>query len=104
MNAYFDKNQVANSNSRIFNAYYGTQAKSTSGLIDRARKLQKALRAMANSRTLRIAKAVTFSVVLVAFLGIVGAMDRGTLGMGAGLALCTFLLGVEALCLCPHRA
>ena len=104
MNAYFDKNQASNSNSRIFNAYYGSQSKRESRLGARVAKLRAILGALVSARTLRVARAVTFSTVLVAFVGIVGAMEHGTLGLGAGLVISAFLLAVELLCLYPHRA
>jgi len=65
-------------------------------------RLADKLSALACSRILRVAKAVTFSVVLFSFLGVVGAMEHGRLGIGSGLLISAVLLGLEYLCLCRH--
>ena len=106
MNRYFDKNRSYNSNSRIFNEFYGSV--SDVGTLEKVpahglrARLSNKLSELARSRVLRIAKAVTFSVVLIAFLGVVGAIEHGRLGIGSGLLISAVLLGLEYLCLCRH--
>ena len=108
MNRYFDKKQNFNSNSRIYQAFYADTERVTrrapKWLEALTARLEKAAADGTLTRALRIAKAVTFSLVLVAFLGVVGAIEYGKLGLGAGLMISSILLGIEYLCLRRHRA
>ena len=51
------------------------------------------------SRTRTILRATGFGLALVAFVGIIGAMETGALSLGFGLVLGAALLGIEVLCL-----
>lgn len=47
----------------------------------------------------RLAKAGGVALALVGMIGVAGAMERGTVSLFAGLAICSVLLTVEFLCL-----
>ena len=108
MNTFYDKNRQSNSNSRIFQAYYGESAKAPSrrrmGVERLLAWLFSLYQTLVESRVCRIARVLTFSVGLIAILGVVGAMERGTLGLGLGLTVSLILIGIEYLCLRIHRA
>ncbi len=103
MNTYFDKNESFNSNNRIFEAYYQEVRKP-------AGKLQRALDALLSSlcalskaenkaKVIRVARLLGMAVSLVGFVGVIGAMESGMLGLGSGLLIGALLVGAEYLCL-----
>lgn len=47
----------------------------------------------------RLAKAGCVALSLIGMIGVAGAMERGTVSLSAGLAVCAVLLAVELLCL-----
>ena len=107
MNTYFDKNEHFNSNRRIFETYYQEAARP-------AGRLQRALdallggasalvSALSGAKARRLAKALTVAVSLVGFVGVIGAMERGSLGLGSGLLIGAILVGAEYLCLRGRR-
>ena len=103
MNASFEKNSTFNSNSRIFDAYFVETAQ-TASMGRRAVDTLSACVASARSiwkysAISRILRAVGVAASLVGFVGIIGAMERGTLGLGAGLVMGLLLMGMEYLCL-----
>ncbi|MBQ9806554.1 MAG: hypothetical protein IJW49_08635 [Clostridia bacterium] len=108
MNRYFDNNRDFDSNSRIFNAYYNavpqTEQQRTPLLTSLRAKLSAALRSNAARRVLRVVKPIVFSAALLGILGIAAAIEAGSLGLGSGIAVSAILLGIEYLCLRPHRA
>ena len=108
MNAYYNKNEEFNSNKRIIEAYFGESAKTTFAgqkVIDALLACLSALVcALCSATARRVIKATVFSVTLVGFVGVIGAMEHGSIGLGAGLALGIVLLCVELLCLRPHRS
>lgn len=103
MNAYFENSRSFNSNSRTFDAYFVENAKPLGGW----RKVTDALSSVAASAysiwkysaLCRILRAVGVAASLVGFVGIIGAMERGTIGLGAGLLMGLLLVGAEYLCL-----
>ena len=103
MNAYFENNRSFNSNSRTFDAYFVESTKPLCGW----RKVAEALSSAAASAysiwkysaLCRILRAVGVAASLVGFVGIIGAMERGTIGLGAGLLMGLLLVGAEYLCL-----
>lgn len=108
MNRYFDKENAFDSNSRIFNAYYINSEKaksSTSSPLSAAcAKLADVRVSKLYKRIMRIAKPVAFSLALVGIVGVAGAIEAGTLGLGTGIAVSLALLGIEFLCLRRQRA
>lgn len=107
MNTYFDHNSEINSNKRIIDAYLAEQSVSVGAWKRRLEQalfiLISVLRALTSCKARRIAKATSLSLCLVAFVGIIGAMERGVLPIGAGLLIGLAIIGVELLCLRPHH-
>ena len=108
MNAYFNKNESFDSNKRIIEAYFGesaTRANSLQKLLDSLLyAISLILQVLTCSTARRIAKACAVAVTLVGFIGVIGAMESGALGLGTGLAIGAVLIVIEILCLRPHRA
>ena len=103
MNASFEKNRNFNSNNRIFEAYFVETAQ-PAGAWNRMADALSACVASARSfwkysAVSRILRAVGVSASLVGFVGIIGAMERGSIGLGAGFLMGLLLVGVEYLCL-----
>ena len=102
MNASFEKNGNFNSNSRIFEAYF-TDAKTKENVLQKLSSVcEKAVNfaALAKSRSvLRAVRLLGMAGSLVGFVGIIGAIECGTLGLGSGLLLGALLIGIEYLCL-----
>ena len=103
MNAYFDKNDCFNSNSRIIEAYFTETARRQS-TADRVVKtllsvLAVILSALTSARARCIFKVLSVAVCFVGFVGIIGAMEQGTIGLGAGFLIGMLLIGVEFICL-----
>ena len=107
MNAYYESNGAFNSNSRIFEGYFTESETHTDRLQRTWKKLFSRMaglaRALTDSRVCRIAKAISVAVSLVGFVGVIGAMERGGLGIGAGLLIGAALVGLEYLCLRGRR-
>ncbi len=108
MNAYFEKNKSFNSNRRIFKAYYEETA-------PRANAAQKALemllgllsallRVLGRIASSSLVKVVAFTLCFVGFVGVIGAMEYGSLGIGTGLLIGAGLLALEFLLLRSKRA
>ena len=105
MNKYFEKNDNFNSNNRIYEGYF-TEARNESGFGKRALDLLSLiLNFLLCESFLQRAKMVLVALSLVGFIGVIGAMEAGSLGMGSGLLIGGLLLAVEYLCLKRrHRA
>lgn len=108
MNAYYDKNEQVYSNKGIMEAYFGESVKTVGGLERALGAILSALSLILSILTCdvvrRVAKALSVAVCLVGFVGVIGAMERGTLGLGLGILIGMLLLGLEVLCLRPrHR-
>ena len=102
MNISYQNNDSIFSNNDIFEAYFNVGA--------RASKMRKAadtalaalsviLAFLTNARTRTAARALSFGGCLVGFVGIIGAMEVGSISLGCGLVLGGALLGIEMLCL-----
>lgn len=103
MNTYFEKNENFSSNSRIFEAYF-TEAVKPAGTFQKCLDsmlylLSALLRILTGATVRRIAKVSAVALSLVGFIGVIGAIERGSLGIGMGLLLGAILLGIEYLCL-----
>ena len=107
MNAYFEEKEVFNSNSRIFEGYF-TETEAHTGRLQRAAdklfsRVSVFARALTDSRVCRLIKAITVALSLIGFVGVIGAMERGGLGIGAGLLVGATLVALEYLCLRGRR-
>jgi len=108
MNTYFEQNGDFNSNKRIIDEYLADQSISVGTWKRRMEQilfvLLSVLRALTSVKARRIFKAVSLSICLIAFVGIIGAMERGVLSITAGLLIGLAIIGFEFLCLHPHRS
>ncbi len=103
MNRCCDENQFLNSNNRIFEGYFTEVAKREGAWRRSLRDAFGAVKkAVLCARARRTAKAVAFTGCLVGFVGIIGAMEAGSLALGTGLLLGAGLLLIEYLCLRNH--
>ena len=107
MNAYYENNGRFSSNNRIFEGCFPETKKSHGTLQGLRRKLTSSVTALAkalsDSRVCRFAKAISLAVSLVGFVGVIGAIEHGGIGLGTGLLIGSVLLGVEYLCLRGRR-
>ena len=103
MNAYFENNQDFNSSSRIIEAYFNDSiihTRSTRRVCDLLGSLLAViLSALTSTKAKCIFKALSVTVCLIGFVGIIGAMEHGTIGLGVGFLIGMLLVGVEFLCL-----
>lgn len=101
MNASYERNGRFDSNSRIFEGYYTESA-------PRASKLRNALESICASEKARTLFATLrvfgTALSLVGFVGVIGAMENGSLSLLNGLLLGSLLLSVEYLCLRRRRS
>ena len=107
MNAYFENKGTFNSNNRIFEGYFTESETRTSRLQRMLEKLfsrtSGLVKVLTDSRVCRLIKAITVALSLIGFVGVVGAMEQGGLGMGTGLLIGATLVGLEYLCLRGRR-
>ena len=103
MNKYFDRNDVINSNSRIYEGYFTDVSNTKNPLKKLSDILFLILRFLSGQTLIRTIKTVMVALSLIGFLGIIGAMENGTLGFGTGLLIGTLLLAIEYLCLRGHH-
>ena len=107
MNTTFEQNSNFNSKSRIYEGYFEESA-SRAGSIRRGLESflyisASILTAMTSAKAIALFKVIGMAGTLVGFVGIIGAVEQGTLGMGAGFWLGTLLVGIEYLCLRSKR-
>ncbi len=104
MNRYMEQNSEFNSNRRIMEAYFGEAELRPSRALpvwERLLAILSAIRSfLTGVRVKRLVRPTLLSLCLFAFVGIIGAMERGTLGLGLGLLIGLCLIGLEYLCLC----
>ncbi len=107
MNAYYDKNEQFISNNRTYDAYFTESAKSAS-----ARQyasdillsiLFSLLRFLSGARVRCIVRVCAVAVSLVGFIGVIGAVEHGTLSMLGGVLLGGIFMGIEYLALRPTK-
>ena len=102
MNISYQNNGQSYSNNDIFADYFNVGARHS--------KMRKAADAMlaalslilaflTATRTRVVVRAFGFGLCLVGFVGIIGAMEAGTVSLGFGLILGGAILGIELLCL-----
>ncbi len=103
MNRYMDNSSRIDSDSGIFETFF-TDARS---YRTSAQKVLDSIlsflfimrRCLCSQETRRWVRVVSVALCLVGFVGVIGAMERGTLGLGMGLLIGAGLLLVEYLCL-----
>ena len=102
MNISYQNNERIYSNNDIFADYFNVGAKPS--------KMRKAADAwlaalsliltfLTAARTRVAVRAIGFGLCLVGFVGIIGAMEAGSISLGFGLVLGGAILGIELLCL-----
>lgn len=99
MNTYYERNSQVASNNDIFEAYFNTETKTRKALDNLLCMLAALLAALSGARVRTIVRAASLGLCLVAFIGIIGAMESGALGLGMGVLIGSLILGVEFLCL-----
>ena len=99
MNTYYERNSQVTSNNDIFEAYFNTETKAKKALDNLLYMLAALLTALSGARVRAIVRAASLVLCLVAFIGIIGAMESGVLGLGMGVLIGCLILGVEFLCL-----
>ena len=108
MNAYFDREANFDTNKRIIEAYF-TDVSTAPSRAERAMQailsfLFACWKILTGEASRRIFKALSLSLSLVGLIGIIGAMERGTLSLAAGLLIGSLLVGIEYLCLRPRHS
>ena len=102
MNISYQNKERIYSNNDIFADYFNAGAKPS--------KMRKAADAwlaalslvltfLTAARTRVAVRAIGFGLCLVGFVGIIGAMEAGSISLGFGLVLGGAILGIELLCL-----
>ena len=103
MNKYFDKNDMFDSNSRIYEGFFADVTNAKNPWKKISDFLFLILRFLSGQTVIRCAKATAVALSLIGFVGIIGAMENGALGLGTGLLIGALLLAVEYLCLRGHH-
>ncbi len=103
MNTYYQQNRRISSNNDIFEVYFYGKAKPMpkwKKQLDSILSMLAAMVAFLTSARVRTALRVFgVGVSLVGFVGIIGAMEAGSLAILPGILLGLLLIGVEFLCL-----
>ena len=107
MNTYFEHNEQISSNKRIMNAYFGESARCESRVSKAFEAVLSFLLALVRfftSASVRnVVRVSSVAVSLVALLGVAGAIESGSLGLGLGLVLGLAIIAIEYFCLAPRR-
>ena len=99
MNKYYVSNEQFNSNKRIFEAYY-TETEVKPGFGKKAFEFFLTMFSILTCERARtLVHAIVISLSLIGLIGIVGAMENGTISMGAGILAALVLIGIEILSL-----
>ena len=107
MNTCYNHNSDFNSNKRIIEAYFGEAVKP----VGKGKRILDTLlsfvslmiRALTSSLARRLLKAFSVAVCLIGFVGVIGAMESGAIGLGTGLLIGLGLMGIEYLSLRPAK-
>ena len=103
MNSCFEKKEHFDSNNRIFEAYFLEEAQPANRLqkvLDTLSAFLLAVLAFLGCAAFRRWVRVSgVALSLVGFIGVIGAMQHGSVSLMAGLLIGALLLGVEYLCL-----
>ena len=108
MNAYFDQNERIDTNKRIIEAYFTDISTSPAWPTRAADAMISFLFALWKALTCEVARRITkascVAISFIGMIGVIGAMERGTLALWAGLLIGLALVGVEYLCLRPRHS
>ncbi|MBQ8432358.1 MAG: hypothetical protein IJX28_05695 [Clostridia bacterium] len=103
MNRSVERNDYTHSDNGIFEAFFTESQSYKTGLqkgVDALLSFLFVLRRILCGQAVRKwSKVVSLSLCLVGFVGVIGAMERGTLGLGMGMLIGAGLLLVEYFCL-----
>lgn len=103
MNRYYQENEQFNSNNRIYEGYFTETERKVRGFSKVLEMLLYVLYlAMTSVRFHRVLRAVSLALCLVGIVGIVAAIECGTLSVGVGLSVGIAVVAIEILCL-RHR-
>lgn len=98
MNNSYLKNGRFDSNSGIYEGFF-TESETRLGRADRLlSKLFSVARALTGAKAKRIGKVCVVIGCLLAMIGVVGAMEAGSVSLLAGLGISALLLGTEYFC------
>ncbi len=107
MNRYIDNHTHYNSDNGIFEAYFTEAVSPASPLkkwIDSCLALlHQFIKIITGATARRLCKVGGVAASLIGFVGVIGAMQSGKLGLGTGLLIGGMLIGVEYLCLRSPR-
>ena len=103
MNKYYLSEEQFNSNKRIFEAYY-TEAKTSVGAFQKALDflrifLSAVMAALTSARARVLVRVCGIALSLIGLIGVVGAIEAGSISIGFGLLLGLLMIGVEFFCL-----
>ena len=103
MKSCYEKNGRFDSNNRIFDAYFQEEVLPANGLqrvLDTLSAFLFAVIAFLSCAAFRrVVRVSGVALSLVGFIGVIGAMQNGSVSLMAGLFIGALLLGVEYLCL-----
>ena len=103
MNAYYHKNRTNNSNNDIFRDMLMGKATTVPAWKRNADALLSFLAAMVavltSATARRICRAISFTVILLAFVAVIAAVEGGAIGIGTAILISLPLLALEYLCL-----
>ena len=108
MNAQYQKKQQINSNIDMIGSFLDSGKSGAAFLEKRVDGVLSLLAAiltfLTDTRVLAIVRVLTVAVCLVAFVGLIGAMECGALSLGFGVLLGALFFGIEVLVLrfCRH--
>ena len=104
MNRCFEKEAQFNSNNRINRTSTAQVPKRHRNPLGRILVRSSALfDAVVPARVRSILRASAIVILLILLVGVVGAMERGTLPFGLGMLLGLGMIGIEYCCLCPRK-
>ena len=107
MNRYFENNDQYISNKRIFEAYFTEKTVAPSPakkMLDSLLSvLLSILAILSGSVAKRLYRVGAVAACMIGFVGMIGAVERGTLSMGVAFLIGIALLGIEIICLKKHR-
>ena len=107
MNTYYQQNSRISSNNDIFEEYFFGGARPASAWKKAADRVLAILSAIilffCSARVRTVVRVGAVALSLVALIGVIGAVEHGTLSMGFGLALGLALIVLEVSCLRRRR-
>ena len=103
MNKYYSNNEQFNSNRRIFEAYF-TEVESRPSKLEKCLNrilsiLAILLSAITCQRARSLAKTAIVVGCLIGLVGVIGAMEQGTVSLLSGFFFASIMIFVEFLCL-----